>query len=221
MTNEPPNKLSLIYTDTIKYWKKINMQIQTINTKNKEALMRADLDESLTRSHIEAANLSPFQRILLTTNGTLTEILEAYLFEPIQIVKLAEDIISTKQDIPALDLKTGSEVIDRKVLLQGKISRKNFIYAESILVIERLEPKFRDELLKSKIPMGRLWLDHKIETFKEIIDSSQEIAKKLSDYFKVQTEDRMLSRTYRVFSNHQPIMMITEKFPESYFLKNF
>jgi chorismate-pyruvate lyase len=69
--------------------------------------------------------------------------------------------------------------------------------------------------------MGRLCLYNKIETFKEIIDSSQEIAKKLSDYFKVQTEDRMLSRTYRVFSNHQPIMMITEKFPESYFLKNF
>jgi chorismate-pyruvate lyase len=112
-------------------------------------------------------------------------------------------------------------VIERKVLLQGKISRKNFIYAESILVTKRLEPKFRDELLKSQIPMGRLWLEHKIETFKEIIDSSQELAKDLSNYFKIQREDRMLSRTYRVFSNHQPIMVITEKFPESYFLKDF
>ncbi len=126
----------------------------------------------------------------------------------------------TTQDIPPLDLKSGSEVIERKVLLQGKISRKNFIYAESLLVPERLEPKFKDELLKSKIPMGRLWLEHKIETFKEIIDSSQQLAENLSNYFKIQTEDRMLSRTYRVFSNHQPIMMITEKFPENYFLKD-
>ena len=175
----------------------------------------------MTISHIEPSRLSAFQRILLTTDGTLTEILEAYLLEPIQIVKLSEEIILTTQDIPPLDLKSGSEVIERKVLLQGKISRKNFIYAESLLVHERLKPKFRDELLKSKIPMGRLWLEHRIETFKEIIDSSQQLAENLSSYFKIQTEDRMLSRTYRVFSNHQPIMMITEKFPENYFLKDF
>lgn len=196
------------------------MQSLGINEKEKYSLMRYDLDESLTISHIEPSRLSAFQRILLTTDGTLTEILEAYLFEPIQIVKLSEEIILTTQDIPPLGLKSGSEVIERKVLLQGKISRKNFIYAESLLVHERLEPKFRDELLKSKIPMGRLWLEHKIETFKEIIDSSQQLAENLSNYFKIPTEDRMLSRTYRVFSNHQPIMIITEKFPENYFLKD-
>jgi chorismate-pyruvate lyase len=196
------------------------MQPNEINQKNAYELMRSDLDKSLARSHIEPSKVSPFQRILLTTDGTLTEILEAYLFEPILIVKLSEEIILTTQDIPLLDLKSGSEVIERKVLLQGKISRKNFIYAESVLVPERLEPKFRDELLKSKIPMGRLWLEYKIETFKEITDSSQQLAENLSNYFKIQTEDRMLSRTYRVFSNHQPIMMITEKFPENYFLKD-
>ncbi len=196
------------------------MQAQAINEEDKSALMRPDLDELLAQSHIEPSRLSAFQRILLTTDGTLTEILEAYLLEPIQIVKLVEEIVSTNQDILPLALKAGSEVIERKVLLQGKISRKNFIYAESILVLERLEPKFRDELFKSKIPMGRLWLEHKIETFKEIIDSSQQLAENLSNYFKIQTEDRMLSRTYRVFSNHQPIMMITEKFPENSFLKD-
>jgi len=196
------------------------MQPNEINQKNAYELMRSDLDKSLARSHIEPSKLSPFQRILLTTDGTLTEILEAYLFEPLLIVKLSEEIILTTQDIPPLDLKSGSEVIERKVLLQGKISRKNFIYAESRLVADRLELKFRDELLKSQIPMGRLWLEHKIETFKEIIDSSQELAEDLSNYFKIQTEDRMLSRTYRVFSNHQPIMMITEKFPENSFLKD-
>jgi chorismate-pyruvate lyase len=40
--------------------------------------MRYDLDQSLTISHIEPSRLSAFQRILLTTDGTLTEILEAY-----------------------------------------------------------------------------------------------------------------------------------------------
>jgi hypothetical protein len=63
------------------------MQSLEINEKDKYSLLRYDLDESLTRSHIEPSRLSAFQRILLTTDGTLTEILEAYLFEPIQIVR--------------------------------------------------------------------------------------------------------------------------------------
>lgn len=197
------------------------MQAHEIKEKNTYELMRTDLDESLLRSHIEPSTLSVFQRILLTTDGTLTEILEAYLLEPIQIVKLSEGVVSITKDILPLDLKTGSEVIERKILLQGKISRRNFIYAESILVTERLEQKFQDGLLKSKIPMGKLWLEHKLETFKEIIDSSKESAENLSNYFKIAKEDKMLSRTYRVFSSRQPIIMITEKFPANYFLKDF
>ncbi|NES23045.1 MAG: DUF98 domain-containing protein [Symploca sp. SIO3E6] len=101
------------------------------------------------------------------------------------------------------------------------MSRKNFIYAESILVPERLEEKFKHELFKSQTPLGRLWLEHKMETFKEIVDSVEEAAAELGVYFQVEKEERLLSRTYRVFSHRKPIMMITEKFPESYFRKNF
>lgn len=197
------------------------MEAKKIETEPNYDLMRADLDDSLKRSHIEPSTLSPFQRILLTTDGTLTEMLEAYLLEHIQIIKLSEGIVSNTKDILPLDLRIGGEVIERKILLQGKISRRNFIYAESILVYDRLEPRFQEELLKSKIPMGKLWLEHKLEIFKEIIDSSKESADNLADYFQIAKEDKMLSRTYRVFSNRQPIIMITEKFPESYFLKNF
>lgn len=183
-------------------------------------MMRNDLHRSLTRSHINPCDLSPFQRIILTTDGTLTDILEAYLFEAIQINKLSEGLVSITQDIPTLELKKGSEVIDRKILLQGKISRKNFIYAESIIVPERLDEKFKTSLLKSQIPIGRLWQEHKMETFKEIVDSGKEPANELSSYFNIQMEDNILFRSYRLFNNRMPIMIITEKFPESYFLKN-
>jgi chorismate-pyruvate lyase len=194
--------------------------MQTRESKDQDTYdLRPDLHDSLRQSHIDPATLSPLQRILLTTDGTLTEILEAYLFEHIRVIKLSEKLVISQQDLPPLEIKSGTEVIERKILLQGKISRKNFIYAESIIVPERLNEKFRDELLKSQVPIGRLWLENKIETFKEIIDSHQEAAWELSNYFKIEKEDRMFSRTYRVFSNHQPMMMITEKFPESYFLK--
>jgi chorismate-pyruvate lyase len=181
-------------------------------------LLRPDLQESFTHSHIDPSHLSKFQRIILTTDGTLTEILEAYLLEKIQIIKLSEEIVATAKDILPLDLKIGSEVIYRKVLLQGKISRRNWIYAESIIVPERLDELFRERLLKSREPIGRLWLEHQLETFKEIIDSGRELVGDLSNYFKVPSEEKLLCRTYRVFSNRKPIMVITEKFPEQFFV---
>jgi chorismate-pyruvate lyase len=197
------------------------MQTQTIDERDTYDLMKPDLNKSLIHNHIEPSTLSPFQRILLTTDGTLTEILEAYLFEPIQVVKLTEKITERKQEILPLDLKIESELIKRKVLLRGKISRRNLVYAESILVSERLKPEFRDELLKSQTPIGRLWLEHKIETFKEIVDSGKEPANELSNYFQIEKGDKVLFRTYCVFSNRLPIMIITEKFPESYYVKTF
>lgn len=188
------------------------MQTQELNG------IEADLEELLTNNHLEPSKLSTFQRIILTTDGTLTEILESYLMEKIQIIKLSEKPLSITQPIHSLDLKTGDDVIERKILLQGKISRRNWIYAESVIVPSRLDEIFRERLLKSQESIGRLWLEHRVETFKEIIDSARERAGDLSDYFKIKKEDKILSRTYRVFSNRQPIMIITEKFPESYFV---
>ncbi|MEB3342362.1 chorismate pyruvate-lyase family protein [Okeania sp.] len=196
------------------------MQVKNAETEveSNSNLMREDLDKSLKRSHIEPSSLSTFQRILLTTDGTVTEILEAYSLENINVVKLSEELVSTITEIPVLNLSKGTKVIERKIFLQGKISRKNYLYAESIIVPERLDEKFQDALLKSETPIGKLWLQYRVETFKEIVDTGKESIGKLADYFLVEKEDKMLFRTYRVFNNRQPVMMITEKFPEKLFL---
>lgn len=178
---------------------------------------RPDLKESLEKSHIDPANLSVFQRIILTTDGTLTEILEAYLSEKIGLVKLSENIEPVAEDIAPLEISRGQDVMQRKILLQGKISRNNWVYAESILVPDRLDEKLKNGLLVSQEPMGRLWLEHRLETFKEIVDSAREPAADLAGYFKIGPTDMLLSRSYRVFSGRQPIILITEKFPESFF----
>jgi chorismate-pyruvate lyase len=181
-------------------------------------IMRDDLQTSLTRSHIDPTTLSTFQRVLLTTDGTVTDILEAYLLEQIRIVKLAEKLILSPVDNRFMDFAAGTEIIDRSVLLQGKISRKNFIYAESVIVPSRLEAAFQRELLETKTPIGKIWMEQRVETFKEIKDSALEASQDLSEYFLISPSDRLLSRTYCVYTNNQAVMMITEKFPETHFL---
>lgn len=182
-------------------------------------ILRSDLQESLNRSHIDPVALSTFQRILLTTDGTVTDMLEAYLCEPIQLVKLSEKLMKTSSYIQPMEIEEGTEFIERKILLRGRISRKNYIYAESIIVLNRLEENFRNELINTKTPIGKLWFEKKVETFKEIIDSGKYPARDFSQYFNIEPEENLFFRTYCVRSNQKYTMMITEKFPKSYFVK--
>lgn len=192
-----------------------------INGDKKDKTMSTDLQKSLKRAHINPSSLSTFQRILLTTNGTVTDILEAYLFEQIQLVKLYENLGELDHDIPKFQVKKGDKVIQREVLLRGKISRKNFIHANSVILVENLDERFKNQLLNTKTPIGKLWFEQRFEAFKEIIDSGKHPAQESSNYFSIESEDAMLFRTYCVYSQGKPTMIITEKFPESYFLQNF
>ncbi|NEP26244.1 MAG: DUF98 domain-containing protein [Moorea sp. SIO3I6] len=171
------------------------------------------------RNYIEPVLLSPFQRILLTTNGTVTDMIEAYSGEAIKIKKLFEDQITITEDILPMNLKKGTEVIARKVLLQGKMSDRTYVYADSILVLDRLNEKMRTQLLQTKTPIGKLWVENKVEIFKENVELGKEHAGDLADYFHIQPEDNLLYRTYCVISNNQYTMMITEKFPENNFMR--
>ena len=170
-------------------------------------------------SKLDFADLSNIERILMTTDGTLTEILQAYYREPINLVKLSEKL-TTASEIDVLDVCSGEEVLERTILLQGKHSKKTFVYAESIIAIEKLDTSLRSSmrnwLLNSDVPLGRLWLEHRLETFKEMIDQDQAAANHLQSFFDIPREHPLLTRTYRVFSQNKKIMLITEKFPRNY-----
>ena len=183
--------------------------------------MKTELRISPDRRYVNPSSLSIFQRILLTTNGTVTDILEAYLFEQIQLVKLSENLVDMDYDLPTMQIKKGDPTIEREILLRGKISRRNFIYAHTIVFTNNLDERFKNELLNTKTPIGKLWFEQKVENFKEIIDSGKEPAQELANYFCIEPDENLLFRAYSVYSQGKPTMIITEKFPESYFLQAF
>ena len=177
--------------------------------------MKSDLQMPTT--YVQASELSDFQKILLRTNGSITRLLETHLSEPIRLIKLSENLGQMKAQLPNIKLDTEGKVLAREVLLQGKNSCRNFIYANSRIFIDNLERQFSDKLLNSQTPIGKLWSEQKVETYKEIIDSGKEPANELSNYFSIDPKENLFFRTYCVFSQKKLTMMITEKFPESYF----
>jgi chorismate-pyruvate lyase len=160
--------------------------------------------------------LSTFQRVLLMTDGTVTEILEAHLAEAICVVKLSQ---SFGRDLveAGLELLDSERVLHRSVLLQGATSGINYIYADSAIVADRLPPVVLDGLLTGGEPIGRLMADNRVETFREIMELGVESAAGCAEYFGVDGTSDLIFRTYQIHLNQRPVIRITEKFPATHF----
>jgi chorismate-pyruvate lyase len=156
------------------------------------------------------------QRILLTTDGTLTDTLEAAFLEKIDLVRLEISVSQAPAAVPDLELGAGAAVMERKILLRGKRSGVNYVYAESLLALDRLDSVFRDQVVHSDMPLGRLWQEHRVETWKQRLEIFRRPAAGLAGHFGIDPEVEILARSYRVFNNRQPIIRITEYFPQSY-----
>ena len=174
------------------------------------------LDLFGTLSHTETP-LSTLQRVLLMTDGTVTDVLEAYANEPIRVKKLNQtfDIVDSEQ--PELDLPSTERVLRREVLLHGVASGKNFLYADSVLWPDELHPELVAGLLGSDTPLGRLLAKYRVETFREIVALGFEPAGPCAGYFEIDPTTKLVFRTYRIIINGRPVVRITEKFPVTLF----
>src|ERR1700730_131034 len=95
-----------------------------------QARSRHDIPLTLVERAVRPSKRSPLQRILLVTDGTVTEILEAYSGESMRLVKLLEEVVTLKAPLPGLNLTVGDTALRRQILLQGKMTLGNFLFAD-------------------------------------------------------------------------------------------
>jgi len=162
---------------------------------------------------IDIHALDPLQRVLLVTDGTLTEVLEAAYLERIHLVKLSQRMVAPAAFHKLLIPNSGESFVERRILLRGSESARSYVYAESVIAADRLGPEFRQNLMESNIPLGRLWLSKKLETYKELLDTGSHLSPQISGHLDCAGDTLLLHRTYRVFSGRQPVMLVREHFP--------
>lgn len=153
------------------------------------------------------------QHVLLVTDGTVTNVLEAYAGEPITVVKLRQTIEPAGRSVSDLDVRQSDAVMRREVLLRGSESGRTFVHALSQIVPDRLDPAIRRGLLESSKPIGRLIEENHLETFREILSAQREPAGARGVHFGLGHTAPVTSRTYRIIAGGRPIMLITETFP--------
>ncbi|HEY3777682.1 MAG TPA: chorismate pyruvate-lyase family protein [Rhizomicrobium sp.] len=161
---------------------------------------------------IDAAALTPLQRILLITDGTLTEILEAHFLERIELVKISERMLTIRECGAPLAGEPGEVVMERKINLRGARSGSNHVYAESLVLVGRLDASFQSELLGTSVPLGRLWRHHRLETWKDLVSIACRPARELHAHLDCDETAAILARAYDVFSSRRLVMRISEYF---------
>ncbi len=157
-------------------------------------------------------SLTPLQRMLLRTDGTLTPILEAYAGEAVEVVRLHQEYDLSTEGDGALLVPPGVKVLRRRVVLRGSQSRRSLLYAEAVIVPERVEPCLVEDLLGTDKPIGALLSEYRVETLRDILVVEREPAGPAGRFLGADPAATVLSRTYRIVAGHRPIMLITEKF---------
>ena len=176
-------------------------------------LLIAQKERPAHLAEVNLRTLTPFQRALLVIDGTVTKFIEAYTMEPIEVVLLDQAERELTADHAWLEVSSGSTVITRQVLLRGRYNQRLYAYAVSLLVVERLPAPVRANLRQHPGGLGRILLEHQLETRRDVLWYGRERIRHLPDPVGLLNDERFISRTYRIVAGGAPLMLINEKFP--------
>lgn len=164
-------------------------------------------------AHVNLRTLSPYHRALLVMDGTVTTFIEAYAMEPLDISRVAQGTGTLTSDDPWLDARTGTEVIRREVVIEGRVTGALYAHALSLMIESRLPASVRQRLAIAGEGIGRILNDDHLETRREVLWSGRERRPALPSWSVRAPSVEVLTRTYRIFHGGAPIAVICERFP--------
>jgi chorismate-pyruvate lyase len=144
------------------------------------------------------------------TSGSVTDFLEQLVGERIDAHTHHHDIVEA-HNANGLRVEEGEPLLHRAATLQGRTSGRSYVYAESVIAVGRLPARFYNHLETSTDPIGRILDEMGIAVTRECVVASDGsvIPRPNSD---IDFGGYLLARTYRIDSEHAPVMMITEWF---------
>ena len=148
-------------------------------------------------------NFSNTQKILLTTDGSITAILDV-LYGKITLSTLEQHFEdATEESAKLVNCEVGDQVNFREVIMHK--DDENLIYAISYIPLKRLSDEICCDLVRaeSRREINNIYIEKPNETLQELFNT---------------TED-MLARDYAIIHKNEILMWIKEVFPVSYFTK--
>lgn len=159
---------------------------------------------------VEIADLDPFLRSLLLTDGTVTRALEAQLLSGIAVEVVDQSTNSLESEAAAwLAMERGETAIQRRVVIKASSPPSPIAYAESHIVPHRLPPDFMATLSMSREGIGEALQQVHLESRRELLWFGLGTA---ADWVELGGETPALIRLYRLITGGAPAMLIIEGF---------
>jgi chorismate-pyruvate lyase len=148
------------------------------------------------------------------TDGTVTKILEAYFWEPVEVQTLRQEFVAAERPIEWIGLSAGDRVLVREARLQGTESGQIYATAFSAIRTELIPGSLRQRLIDREIGIGVLIRDSGLESYREVLEVSVEPDRSAEVAGDPENRD-LVCRTYRIIIDREPVILITESFPLS------
>ncbi|MDD1718527.1 MAG: chorismate pyruvate-lyase family protein, partial [Methanoregulaceae archaeon] len=154
-------------------------------------------------------------RALLLTDGSVTTLLEAITDDTVQVRTLLQEVIPADGPVAAeLGIEPGDPLNHRVVELYARRSGAILIYAVSDTPVNRLDPRFREDLMKADIPIGKILRSHRLETRREIVEVRLHSKdRRLAGIFGISPDEPVISRRYHIIHRELPLIAIEEMYP--------
>ena len=161
--------------------------------------------------------LSSVHKILLTTDGSVTRILEAIGGEKVWVETKEQQIVGADEVVAGLlKVSEGEEVNYRVVELKN--TKGTLAHAVSYTPLERLKPEFREDVMRRDKPIGKIMTELKMEARREI--NSIEVLEadaEMAEIFSIEPGALLLKRNYNIIHEGEVLLNITEVFPHEKF----
>lgn len=159
-------------------------------------------------------SLSPVQRSVLGSDGSFTLLLTALLGHEVNVALIEQSIELMPHYGEAIQLRAGARILNRNVRLYVERDR-NIVFASSVIALDRIPAALADDLLAGEETIGRIVRKHRLETFRELVDwGSAPTPAEATAHFP---NTEMMYRSYRIISNGEPVMIVTEFFDRRMF----
>jgi beta-ribofuranosylaminobenzene 5'-phosphate synthase len=137
----------------------------------------------------------------------------------VEIETVVQEVIPADSSLASdLMVDEGDPVNYRVVKLKKSETSEPLIYAVSHTPLKRLEPRFKEDLIRADIPIGVILKNHKIESRRDITGAEVRAADKdMSRVFNIFPQELLLSRNYRIVRHGKPLISISETFPYNQF----
>ncbi|MDD1717686.1 MAG: chorismate pyruvate-lyase family protein, partial [Methanoregulaceae archaeon] len=174
-----------------------------------------DLMMRVSELECETGTIPLIQKVLLLTDGSVTNFLEVIAGERVRVQTLVQEVVPAgKEQSMRLRIPEGDPVNHRVVNLSGSRTGNIFVRAISDTPLSRLMPAFRQDLMAADIPIGRILMRYQMETRREILDFRAERSDpELAAVFGISPGDFLLCRHYHIVHESLPLISIEEIFP--------